>query len=155
MLLDPGRMDEVERLADREGRTVRVGGNGPASRAAAQILEYLSGARRRFDVPVVVDGTAFQRDVWRALARIGYGRTITYGDLAARAGHPGASRAVGSACGMNPVPILVPCHRVIASGGRIGGFSGGLEIKTMLLGMEGADASTLVRPIAAKGSGGK
>jgi len=81
--------------------------------------------------------TEFQRNVWKALLRIPSGRTSTYAELAADAGHPRAVRAAGSACGANPIPVLVPCHRVVASGGRLGGFSGGLDWKRRLLAREG------------------
>ncbi|MGA0326576.1 MAG: methylated-DNA--[protein]-cysteine S-methyltransferase [Limisphaerales bacterium] len=81
-------------------------------------------------------GTGFQQAVWRALMQIPYGATQTYGELALRIGKPGASRAVGTACGRNPVPVLVPCHRVVASGGKLGGFSAGLSWKRTLLNLE-------------------
>jgi O-6-methylguanine DNA methyltransferase len=83
-------------------------------------------------------GTPFQQQIWKALLQIPPGRTRTYGELAADAGHPGAARAVGSACGANPIPVLVPCHRVVPSGGGLGGFSGGLGWKETLLRREGA-----------------
>ncbi|HCB97801.1 MAG TPA: hypothetical protein DEP78_06025 [Verrucomicrobiales bacterium] len=81
-------------------------------------------------------GTGFQQAVWRALMQIPYGATQTYGELALRIGNPDASRAVGTACGRNPVPVLVPCHRVVASGGKLGGFSAGLSWKRTLLNLE-------------------
>ena len=87
--------------------------------------------------------TEFQQSVWRALLRIPSGRTSTYAELAANAGHPRAVRAAGSACGANPIPVLVPCHRVVASGGRLGGFSGGLDWKRRLLAREGVDLEEL------------
>ena len=88
------------------------------------------------DKPVLLVGTPFQYAVWRALAKIPAGRVCTYGDIARRLGKAGASRAVGAACGANPVPFLIPCHRVVATCG-LGGFSGGLEIKKALLKAEG------------------
>ncbi len=139
VLLDPRRIYLVEDLAAAGGSRLRVGGDGPAARGAAQILEYLSGDRRRFDVRVAAAGTPFQRKVWAAMSRVGYGRTITYGELAGRAGRPGAARAVGAACGMNPVPIIVPCHRVVAAGCRPGGYTGGLVVKARLLAIEGIE----------------
>ena len=81
-------------------------------------------------------GTGFQQAVWRALMQIPYGATQTYGELALRIGNPDASRAVGTACGRNPVPVLVPCHRVVASGGKLGGFSAGLSWKRTLLNLK-------------------
>ncbi len=83
--------------------------------------------------------TEFQQSIWRALLRIPTGRTRTYAELAAAAGHPRAVRAAGSACGANPIPVLVPCHRVVASGGKLGGFSGGLDWKRRLLAREGVE----------------
>lgn len=87
--------------------------------------------------------TRFQQSIWRALLRIPAGRTSTYAELAAAAGHPRAVRAAGSACGANPIPVLVPCHRVVASGGRLGGFSGGLDWKRRLLAREGVELEQL------------
>ena len=99
--------------------------------------QYLAGRRRRFTVPVDLSGVpAFQRRVLQALRRVPYGRTITYGQLAARAGRPRAARAVGQAMAHNPVPLIVPCHRVVASGGGLGGFGGGLALKRRLLALE-------------------
>src|SRR6266545_4775351 len=89
-----------------------------------------------FDWP---GATEFQQSIWRALLRIPNGRTSTYAELAAAAGHPRAVRAAGSACGANPIPVLVPCHRVVASGGKLGGFSGGLDWKRRLLAREGVE----------------
>ena len=110
----------------------------PVLRAAArQIKEYMAGKRRDFDLPLAPAGTPFQMDVWQALLRIPYGKTVSYADIAAAVGRPRAVRAVGNAVGRNPVPIVIPCHRVIASGGGIGGFSCGLAIKRKLMAIEG------------------
>lgn len=106
-------------------------------RAASQLEEYFAGTRRAFDLPLALGGTSFQRSVWLALARIDYGSTWTYGELAAAVGHPAAYRAVGQANGSNPIPIILPCHRVVASGGRLGGYGGGLPMKRALLTLEG------------------
>lgn len=103
----------------------------------AQLGEYFEGTRRRFELPVELGGTSFQCSVWTALARIPYGDTVSYAELAAMVGRPGAFRAVGQANGANPVPIVLPCHRVIASGGGIGGYGGGLALKRRLLALEG------------------
>jgi len=111
-------------------------------RAAAQLEEYFAGKRTEFDLPLELDGTAFQKDVWLALADIPYGKTISYAELANMVGRPSAFRAVGQANGANPIPIVLPCHRVIASGGGIGGYGGGLDMKRQLLALEGADAIT-------------
>ncbi|HVC26088.1 MAG TPA: methylated-DNA--[protein]-cysteine S-methyltransferase [Acidimicrobiales bacterium] len=104
--------------------------------SAEQLSEYFAGDRTRFDIPTSLDGTDFQRAVWGELARIPYGTTITYGELARRIGRPTSFRAVGQANGRNRIPIVVPCHRVVAGDG-IGGYSGGLEIKRALLAVEG------------------
>ncbi len=103
--------------------------------AAGEMEEYLSGSRKEFTVPVAPEGTDFQKEVWGAMQDIPYGSTATYGEIAKEIGRPGAARAVGMACGANPIPIIIPCHRVVASNG-IGGYSGGLAIKRRLLGME-------------------
>jgi methylated-DNA-[protein]-cysteine S-methyltransferase len=104
--------------------------------AAGQLRAYFAGARRGFDLPLAPLGTEFQQRVWRALCEIPYGETISYGELARRVGQPSASRAVGAANGRNPLPIVVPCHRVIGSTGRLVGFGGGLHLKEGLLGLE-------------------
>jgi len=110
----------------------------PFRAAIEQLGEYFDGRRRRFDLPLAPRGTEFQRRVWRALAEIPYGKTISYGELAHRIGNPSASRAVGLANGANPLPIVVPCHRVIGANGSLTGFGGGLPIKRKLLALEGA-----------------
>jgi methylated-DNA-[protein]-cysteine S-methyltransferase len=112
----------------------------PLRAAATQLEEYFSGKRRTFQLPLEPRGTPFQRSVWRALGAIPYGETITYGELATRVGRPKAFRAVGQANGANPLPIVCPCHRVIAAGGRLGGYGGGLWMKRRLLALEGAQA---------------
>src|SRR5271169_1370487 len=113
-------------------------GAGLLDAAAIQFEEYFSGRLLDFDLPLEFDGTAFQRTVWRALTRIPYGETRTYGDIAGTIGKPGAMRAVGNANGRNNLPIIVPCHRVIAARGKLGGFSGGVELKKSLLAHETA-----------------
>jgi methylated-DNA-[protein]-cysteine S-methyltransferase len=105
-------------------------------RAVAQLEEYFAGRRRTFALPLDLRGTVFQRKVWRALQRIPYGATCCYGDIARRIGRPIASRAVGQANHHNPLAIVVPCHRVIASGGGLGGYGGGLKMKRRLLALE-------------------
>jgi len=101
-----------------------------------QVREYLRGERRSFDVAVDLRGTPFQESVWQALAGIPYGETTTYGLLAATIGRPTATRAVGQAVGANPVPIVLPCHRVIGTSGSLTGFGGGLPLKERLLALE-------------------
>jgi methylated-DNA-[protein]-cysteine S-methyltransferase len=107
--------------------------------AVTQLEEYFAGERTEFDVPMELDGTQFQREVWAELSRIPYGETISYGELARRVGRPKGPRAVGQANGRNPIPIIVPCHRVLASNG-IGGYGGGLPMKRALLAVEGLTA---------------
>jgi methylated-DNA-[protein]-cysteine S-methyltransferase len=104
--------------------------------AAEQIQAYLSGERKDFDIPLAMKGTAFQREVWNELLRIPYGQTISYSELANRVKRPKAWRAVGSANGKNPLCLIIPCHRVIASNASLGGYSGGLERKRRLLELE-------------------
>jgi methylated-DNA-[protein]-cysteine S-methyltransferase len=101
-----------------------------------QLGEYFAGERREFDVPIKLAGTPFQQRVWQELVRIPFGTTITYGELAERVGKPEASRAVGNANGRNPISILVPCHRVIGSNGKLTGYAGGVDKKKWLLGWE-------------------
>lgn len=101
-----------------------------------QLREYLAGTRRSFDLALDPSGTQFQQRVWRGLTEIPFGTACGYGDLARRIGKPGAARAVGQANGANPIPIIIPCHRVIAADGSIGGFSSGLPIKRRLLALE-------------------
>lgn len=106
--------------------------------ARAQLVSYMDGARREFSFPVDWSvGTAFQRKVWKAIARIPYGRVRSYQWVAMRVGGKQYARAVGMALGANPVPIVVPCHRIIAHDGSLGGFSGGLPMKRRLLNLEG------------------
>jgi len=117
---------------------VEAGGDAAAAELAAELARYFDGEpdplRTRLDLGA---GTAFQRRVWRALRRVRFGRTVSYGDLAARVGSPRAARAVGQAVGANPVGIVVPCHRVIRAGGGLGGFGAGLPVKRWLLRHEG------------------
>jgi len=122
---------------------------GPLGEAVRQLREYFAGERSGFDLPLAPEGTAFQRGVWRQLREIPYGETISYGELARRVGNPKASRAVGSANGANPLPIVIPCHRVIASDGSLGGFGGGLPTKQTLLELElrGCQSATGLSPV--------
>jgi len=105
--------------------------------ARTQLQEYFTGARRKFDLPLHAVGTAFQQRVWAALRQIPFGQTASYGDVARAIKTPTAARAVGAANGRNPLPIIVPCHRVIGADGRLVGFSAGLERKRWLLAHEG------------------
>jgi methylated-DNA-[protein]-cysteine S-methyltransferase len=108
----------------------------PLREAAAQLERYFAGQLSRFDVPLALAGTPFQQECWSMLRTVPYGQTISYGELARRIGRPAAFRAVGAANGSNPIPIIVPCHRVIGSNGSLTGFGGGLSIKRHLLQLE-------------------
>jgi methylated-DNA-[protein]-cysteine S-methyltransferase len=101
-----------------------------------QLQAYFGGELESFDLPLAPEGTPFQLGVWRRLCDIPYGETISYGELAGRIGNPKASRAVGLANGSNPIPIVIPCHRVIGSNGKLTGYGGGLPIKEKLLALE-------------------
>lgn len=135
----------LELSADNETVVgVRFHATGPGTRPAPGILDdtarqlaaYFSGRLRTFDVPLNPAGTEFQRLVWDALTTIPYGTTWSYAELAKRIGRPVAIRAVGAANGRNPIPIIIPCHRVIGSDGRLVGFGGGIETKRALLALE-------------------
>ena len=104
--------------------------------ASRQLTEYFAGVRRDFDLPLAPAGTTFQQEVWRALRAIPYGQTRSYKDIAAAVGRPAACRAVGMANNRNPLPIVIPCHRVIGSSGSLTGYAGGLEVKRLLLHIE-------------------
>lgn len=112
-------------------------------RAAAQILEYLQGQRRSFDLPLSIAGTPFQHAVWNAIASIPYGETRSYSQLAESVGKPKAVRAAGRACGDNPVWILIPCHRVVGKNGALTGYAGGTEMKRRLLTLEQKNKTTI------------
>ena len=111
-------------------------GFAPNRAAARQILDYLEGKRRSFDLELDLRGTAFQLEVWQALREIPYGETVSYQELARRVGRPKGSRAVGAANAANPLSLVVPCHRVVQKGGKLGGYAGGLELKARLLALE-------------------
>jgi methylated-DNA-[protein]-cysteine S-methyltransferase len=123
----PGRSGPVDEAA-RDSR--------PFADAIDQLAEYFAGERRRFELSLSLEGTPFQRRVWAALAEIPYGRTTSYGELAAQIGRPDRVRAVGAAVGRTPVPIIVPCHRVIGADGSLTGYGGGLQRKRWLLDLE-------------------
>jgi methylated-DNA-[protein]-cysteine S-methyltransferase len=110
--------------------------SGLLQEAAQQLSEYFNGSRTVFTLPLIPEGTDFQKIVWRQLQDIPYGQTMSYGELAQRVGNPKASRAVGAANGRNPLPIMIPCHRVIGADGKLTGFGGGLPAKKTLLMLE-------------------
>ncbi len=140
-------------MGDAAGLSEICFGEGPSStepvpaarvvleRAREQLLAYFAGKRRAFDVPLRPRGTPFQRRVWAALRTIPYGETKSYGELAAELGQPTAARAVGLANAKNPLPIVIPCHRVIGADGSLTGYAGGLAIKRRLLELERAGGS--------------
>ncbi|TCB92030.1 methylated-DNA--[protein]-cysteine S-methyltransferase [Micromonospora zingiberis] len=106
-------------------------------RAVAELRAYFAGELTEFGIPVTVPrGSEFERAVWREMTRIPYGETLTYGEVARLVGDPGAARAVGVACNRNPIPVIVPCHRIIGAGGKLVGFGGGLDRKVKLLELE-------------------
>ena len=128
---------ESDEIDDERGR---ISAANDVPHAARELAEYFSGQRRDFTVPLdfrFVSG--FRADVLRELARVPFGETTTYGELARKVGNPKAVRAVGSACANNPLPLLVPCHRVLRADGTLGGYRGGLEAKCLLLELEGID----------------
>ena len=108
-----------------------------------QLQEYFAGELREFDIPLLMEGTEFQKRVWKTLQTIPYGETISYGELAKKIGDSKAVRAVGAANGQNPIPIIVPCHRVIGSDGSLTGFGGGIENKRKLLELERGQGTLL------------
>ena len=135
-------MREQRHVADHPPPQWRPASAAPSEQSAIlerttrQLDEYFAGRRTDFDVPVDLDGSDFQRAVWRGLLTIPYGETVSYGELARRIGNPKAVRAVGLANGRNPVSIVVPCHRVIGADGSMTGYGGGIERKVFLLAME-------------------
>ena len=118
-----------------------VENRAPFAEAIRQLEEYFSGRRREFNLPLAPRGTAFQQRVWQALTRIPFGRAVSYSDIANAIGNPAAVRAVGLANGRNPIPIVIPCHRVIGKSGTLTGYGGGLPIKRQLLALEGIGGS--------------
>jgi methylated-DNA-[protein]-cysteine S-methyltransferase len=109
----------------------------PATDYGRQLSEYFAGKRRTFEIDLAPRGTAFQQAVWKELLNVPYGDTITYAELARRIGRPSSVRAVGAANGANPIPVIIPCHRVIGSNGTLTGYGGGIERKQWLLALEG------------------
>jgi methylated-DNA-[protein]-cysteine S-methyltransferase len=143
VLLIVGDDDAVRRIEfPRNGKPGRPeadwqeSARGAVGEAIRQLREYFAGRRSEFELPLAPEGTEFQRTVWNRLREIPYGETISYGELAKRVGNPKASRAVGAANGQNPIPIVIPCHRVIGSNGKLTGFGGGLPVKEALLALE-------------------
>jgi len=132
-------LEELRRMFPAS-RLVRAPADPILVQAADELRDYFAGRRTRFTVPLDLHGTEFQRRVWTALLEIPYGETRSYKEVAAAIGAPKAVRAVGAANGRNPVPVIVPCHRVIGASGGLHGFSAGLDLKAKLLAIEGAGA---------------
>jgi len=110
--------------------------HAPLRQAKQELSEYFGGERKRFETALAPGGTPFQQDVWKAISSVGFGETITYAELARRAGCPGSARAAGAATGRNPISIIVPCHRIVGSNGSLTGYAGGLDRKRALLALE-------------------
>jgi methylated-DNA-[protein]-cysteine S-methyltransferase len=123
----------------------------PLRQAILQLEAYFTGRLRTFALNLAPQGTPFQQSVWQALQQIPYGQTMSYGALARRLGKPQASRAVGAANGRNPLPVVIPCHRVIGSTGKLTGYGGGLDLKAALLAFEQRNAPGLAEPTARLG----
>jgi methylated-DNA-[protein]-cysteine S-methyltransferase len=108
-----------------------------------ELAEYFAGKREDFEAVLAPEGTPFQRKIWQAIARVGFGDTISYGELARSAGYPGKARAAGAATGRNPLTIIIPCHRIVASTGALTGYAGGLDRKRALLALESREGDLL------------
>jgi len=141
-LLLAGQGDALSLLGFPQGKMQRRHESGwqrddaPFRDAMEQLNQYFAGELDAFDLRLAPSGTDFQRTVWKALMEIPYGDTWSYGQVAEHIDRPKASRAVGAANGVNPIPVIIPCHRVIGSSGKLTGFGGGLETKEYLLGLE-------------------
>lgn len=131
-------LTRIEFLNDQAAASPARDPDALLARARAQIEEYFCGRRHSFDLPLAASGTRFQNQVWSALRGLAFGQTTSYGALARQIGRPQASRAVGAACGRNPLPIVVPCHRVLGQSGQLTGFAGGIDRKRWLLQHEAA-----------------
>lgn len=149
-LLLAGEVDALSMIGFPKGAMRRdpeadwIYNEAPFENTREQLAEYFSGTRKKFDLPLLLSGTEFQVSVLAALQEIPYGETASYGDVAKRIGRPKAVRAVGAANGRNPIPIIVPCHRVIGSSGDLTGFGGGLDTKAALLRLEAENSGTLL-----------
>ena len=132
--LGPAALDQLTRFVKRWYPGAQI--VPTITDSSRQVMEYLEGERKRFSLPLDLKGTDFQNQVWKALTEIPYGETSTYGRLAHKVDRPLAPRAVGQACGANPIPLVIPCHRVLTGGGGLGGFGSGLDWKRWLLALE-------------------
>ncbi len=129
------------RIASQWRRDAR---HATLNQAKRELEEYFAGGRRRFEVALAPEGTRFQHSVWKAISSVGFGATISYAELAERAGCPGSARAAGAATGRNPIGIIVPCHRIVGSNGSLTGYAGGLDRKRALLALESRRAELLL-----------
>jgi methylated-DNA-[protein]-cysteine S-methyltransferase len=124
-------------MRETDADWVRDPGSPVFARTKRQLDEYFQGKRKSFDMPLAAAGTPFQRAVWKAIAGVGFGQTISYAELARRAGRPGSARAAGAATGRNPIGVIVPCHRIVGADGSLTGYAGGIDKKVALLELEG------------------
>lgn len=139
LIWSPDKAEVEENLPEISELKVGAAVRRNLERLRREINEYHRGKRKRFTVQAAPQGTEFQKTVWKALCGIPYGKSMTYGELAEQIGKPGAARAVGKAAGTNPVPIVIPCHRLLAANKRLGGFGIGPEEKRRLLELEGIE----------------
>jgi methylated-DNA-[protein]-cysteine S-methyltransferase len=139
-------MPDSPAFTSRGRNTFRDARHAPLKQAKRELAEYFAGKRKHFEVKLSPEGTPFQRSVWNAIATVGFGNTIAYGELAERAGCAGSARAAGAATGRNPIGIIVPCHRILGSNGSLTGYAGGLERKRALLALEGVGRDLLSAP---------
>jgi methylated-DNA-[protein]-cysteine S-methyltransferase len=123
-------------MHEMEADWVRDSRSAVIVRTKRELDEYFRGKRTTFEVPLAAEGTPFQRAVWKAIADVGFGETISYAELARRAGRPGGARAAGAATGRNPIGIIVPCHRIVGADGSLTGYAGGMDKKRTLLELE-------------------
>jgi O-6-methylguanine DNA methyltransferase len=137
--------EEFQQALLQRGYSPRLGETTVLQSAHRQLTEYFSGRRRSFSLPFRLEGTAFQKAVWQVLSTIPYGETRSYGEVAAAVARPKGARAVGQAVGSNRLGILIPCHRVVAAGGKLGGFGCGLEMKKFLLQLEREHSTPAMR----------
>ena len=128
--------DGQKRLPELDPEWRREPSHATLEQAKRELAEYFAGERKRFEISLAPEGTAFQRSVWSAISTVAFGETITYGELARRAGSSGSARAAGAATGRNPIGVIVPCHRIVGSDGSLTGYAGGIDRKRALLALE-------------------
>ena len=128
--------DKLKRIEFVKSYKETTGDDSFQKEIKKELLEYFEGKRKEFDIPLEVEGTEFQKKVWTEMAKIPFGETMSYGELAEKIGCPKGARAVGLACNKNKIPIIIPCHRVVGKNGNLIGFAGGLDVKAQLLKLE-------------------